>query len=217
MSGGTVFADRELVELLGDKPDLLAIADAIAAADGSASRDPEDEAPEPSDRRPSGGGRGGLVLRRPFVAFVVAVFTVVVLAAPALAVSPRLRELVGLSAAPARSHVLVARVTRVEIETPAPRYAPPLATVSFTVGEAGKAPGTGVPDYSVMFVSFLGKREQGPLIKATGAHGRYRATLRTPVGGITDILVGGFLNTTRGSPAANGDFWIPVINAYLPE
>ncbi|HST15714.1 MAG TPA: hypothetical protein VLJ44_12780 [Gaiellaceae bacterium] len=209
MSGKeTVFGDHELVELLGDKSDLLAIADAIAAVGVRV---------DALERPPAGGVRSRWILRRPVLALVAAIFAVVVLAAPALAVSPRLRELVGLSNAPATPHLLVARITKLTIHYPPPKFAPPLATVRFTVGEDGKPPGAGVPDGSVIDVSFVGKYDDGPLIKAYGRRGHYRVTLRTPEGGITDILVGGFLNTTKGTPAANGTFWIPVINAYLPE
>jgi hypothetical protein len=213
----TVFADRELVELLGDKSDLLAIADAIAAVGVPGSKG-DDRGRELGaggpERHPIGGSRW--ILRRSLLALVAALVVIVVLAGPALAVSPRLRELVGLSSPSRVSHFLVARVTAVTIHYPAPRFAPPLATVTFTAGEAGKAPGTGIPDYSALFVSFIGRDGQGPLIKATGTHGHYRVTLRTPEGGIRDILVGGWLNSVT-TPAANGEFWIPVINAYLPE
>jgi hypothetical protein len=206
----TVFADPELVELLGDKSDLLAIADAIAAVGVG-------PGVEASERPPAGGVRSRWILRRPILALVAAAFAVVALAGPALAVSPQLRELVGLDRAPHASPLIVARITDVTIHYPAPKFAPPLATVTFTVGEDGKPPGTGIPDGSVIDVSFVGRYNDGPLIKAYGKHGHYRVTLRTPEGGITDILVGGFLNTTKGTPAANGTFWIPVINAYLSE
>jgi hypothetical protein len=214
----TVFADRELVDLLSDKSDLLAIADAIASVGVPGSNEDVrggDSGVGGPDRRSVGGG-SRWILPRPVLALVAAVFVVVLLAGPALAVSPRLREFVGLSSPPKASHFLVARVTAVTIHYPAPKFAPPLATVTFTAGEAGKAPGTGIPDYSALFVSFVGKDDQGPLIKATGTHGHYRVTLRTPEGGIRDILVGGWLNSVK-TPAANGEFWIPVINAYLPE
>jgi hypothetical protein len=220
VNGRRVFADRELVELLSDKSDLLAIADAIAAVGVSGS----DDVPgggstslEASDGQPAAGGRGRWLLRRPVLALVAAVFAVVVLAAPALAVSPKLRELVGLSSSrtPSRQ-LIVARLTGLTIHR-APRYALPLATVTFTVGEAGTPPGTGIPSGSVFDVSFVGKDASGPLVKAFGAHGRYRVTLRTPEGGIRNVLIGGFLNTTKGSPAANGDFWIPIVNVYTPE
>jgi hypothetical protein len=213
-----VFADRELVELLGDKSDLLAIADAIASvgAPGSNGDGRGAQSGVVGSEHSSVGDGGRRILRRPVLALVASLFVVVVLAGPALAVSPRLRELVGLSSPPTGSHFLVARVTAVAIHYPAPRFAPPLATVTFTAGEAGEAPGTGIPDYSALFVSLVGTDEQGPLIKATGTHGHYRVTLRTPEGGIRDILVGGWLNSVK-TPAANGEFWIPVINAYLPE
>ena len=210
MSGETVFADRELVELLSDKPDLLAIADAIASVGEPESDD------VPDDGSGAAGGRGRWILRRPVLALVASVAAFVLLAAPALAFSPKLRELVGLSGSRTPPyHLIVARLASVTIH-PAPRFAPPLATVTFTVGEVGKSPGTGIPDGSVIDVSFVGKESDGPLVKATGKHGRYRVTLRTPEGGIRNILVGGFLNSTK-EPVANGDFWIPIVNVYTPE
>lgn len=223
MTRRAVFSDRELVELLGDKSDLLAIADAIASVGAPASRDGHDgdgTAPaDTPDSQPIGGGAGRWLLRRPVLALVAAVFAVVVLAAPAFAVSPWMRELVGFGGSRnARHEFIVAKVTAVTVHLPAPRFAPPLATVTFTVGQEGEAPGAGIPSGSVLFVSFLGRDgDEGPLIKAFGTHGRYRVTLRTPDGGISDILVGGFLNSTKGTPAANGTFWIPVIDNYLPE
>src|SRR4029079_2817154 len=57
----TVFADPELVELLGDKSDLLAIADAIAAVGVG-------PGVEASERPPAGGVRSRWILRRPILA-----------------------------------------------------------------------------------------------------------------------------------------------------
>jgi hypothetical protein len=152
-------------------------------------------------------------------ALIAAVFAVVVLAAPAVAVSPWMRELVGFgSPRNARQESIVARVTNVVIHRPAPRFAPPLATITLTVSQEGEAPGAGIPSGSVVIVSFLGNDgSQGPLVPASGTDGRYRVTLRTPASGIGDILVGGFLNSTKGTPAANGTFWVPVINSYRSE
>jgi len=217
-----VFTDPELVELLGDKSDLLAIADAIGAvgvpafSGGSNGVSASADAPHP---RPGGSSGARWLLRRPVLALVAAVLAVVVLAGPALAVSPWMRELVGLgNPRNARHEFIVATVTNFTIHRPAPRFAPPLATVTFTVGQEGEAAGAGIPDGSVVFVSFLSKDgDEGPLIKAFGAHGRYRVTLRTPDSGVSEIMVGGFLNSTKGTPAANGTFWIPVINAPLAE
>lgn len=209
MSPRKVFMDGELVQLLRDRSDLLAIADAIASVGGGERSEDASDAP-PAD------GQVRRIVRRPVLASLAAVLAFVVLAAPALAFSPTLRELVGLGNSNASSQLIVARLTSVTIH-PAPRFAPPLATVAFTVGEAGKPPGAGIPDGSVFDVQFVGRDASGPLVKAFGTRGRYRVTLRTPEGGIRNVLIGGFLNRIKGSPAANGDFWIPIVNVYIPE
>lgn len=219
MSSRRIFADGELVELLGDQSDLLAIADAIASVGGSERSkdvaDGEGDAAHTPAREAVPDGRVRSLLKRPVLAFVAAALTFVVLTAPALAVSQTLRELVGLSSSQSSSRLIVARLISVNVH-PAPRFAPPLATVTFTVGEVGKPPGTGIPDGSVIDVQFVGGDASGPLVKAFGTHGRYRVTLRTPEGGIRNILIGGFLNSVK-TPVANGDFWIPIVNVYTPD
>jgi hypothetical protein len=175
--------------------------------------------PEPPERGRATGARRWIV-GRPLIAPIAAVVAIIVLAAPALAFSPKIRELVGLKSAPYAPHqTIVAKLTGVRIRTPYPRYGPPLVTVTFTVGEAGKAPGTGVPRGSALFVALVGKSgSPGKLVKAQGSHGRYQATGRAPVGGIKNILIGGWINVTpQQSPTANKGFWIPVVNLYTPE
>lgn len=219
MSPRRIFADNELVELLGEQSDLLAIADAIASVGGSGrskdAPDGEGDAAHTSGRETVPDGRVRWFMKRRVLAFVAAVLAFVVLTAPALAVSQTLRELVGLSSSRSSSQLIVARLISVNVH-PAPRFAPPLATVTFTVGEVGKRPGTGIPDGSVIDVQFVGRDASGPLVKASGKHGRYRVTLRTPEGGIRNILIGGFLNSVK-TPVANGDFWIPIVNVYTPD
>jgi len=217
MSSRRIFADNELVELLGDQSDLLAIADAIASVGGNeSSEDTADgEGAHTSGREPVPDGRVRWLVRRPVLAFVAAVLAFVVLTAPALAVSQTLRELVGLSSSQGSSQLIVARLISVNVH-PAPRFAPPLATITFTVGRVDRPPGTGIPDGSVIDVQFVGPAASGPLVKASGTHGRYRVTLRTPEGGIRSILIGGFLNSVK-TPVANGDFWIPIVNVYTPD
>lgn len=218
MSSRRIFADNELVDLLGDQSDLLAIADAIASVGGDeSSEDPADgegSAAPASGREPMRRAVRWL-MRRPVLAFVAAVLAFVVLTAPALAVSQTLRELVRLSSSQGSSQLIVARLISVNVH-PAPRFAPPLATITFTVGQVGRPPGTGIPDGSVIDVQFVGRDASGPLVKATGTHGRYGVTLRTPEGGIRSILIGGFLNSVK-TPVANGDFWIPIVNVYTPD
>ena len=134
-----VFADSELVQLLGEQSDLLAIADAIASVGGGRSEDASDgesAAVHASGRHPLPDGRVRWIVKRPVLALVATAFAFVVLAAPALALSPELRELVGLGSSQASYQLIVARLTSVTVH-PAPRFAPPLATVNFTVGQAG--------------------------------------------------------------------------------
>jgi hypothetical protein len=212
VSSRRVFADDELVELLGDQSDLLAIADAIASV-GRRDRS-EDVADGDASPAQVPDGRVRWFKRRPVLALAAAVLAFVVLTAPALAVSQTLRELVGLSNSQG-SPLIVARLISVNVHS-APPFAPPLATVTFTVGQVGKPPGAGIPDGSVIQVQFVGSDASGPLVKAYGAHGLYRVTLRTPEGGIRSILIGGFLNSVK-TPVANGDFWIPIVNVYTPD
>jgi hypothetical protein len=220
LSPRRIFADDELVELLGDQSDLLAIADAIASV-GRGERSEEAADGEDAAAYVSGGRKPvsdrpvRRFMGRPVLAFVAAVVAFVVLTAPALALSQTLRELVGLSHTQRSPQLIVARLISVNVH-PAPRFAPPLATVTFTVGQVGRPPGTGIPDGSVIDVQFVGRDASGPLVKAYGRDGRYRATLRTPEGGIRNILIGGFLNSVK-TPVANGDFWIPIVNVYAPD
>lgn len=185
-------ADPELVELFDGEPELLAIADAIAATASA------------SDVRPPRllGRRGWLL-----VACVVAAAAV---AGPALALSSAARELVGLQTSPGVRPALVARVTAIVIRGPHRPGTP--VTVRFTVGEQGKPPGTGVPAgsvFSVLIVPTTGRATQ--LVAARGGHGRYEATGRLSSTGIRQIQIGGFLNVRHGPSPANGGFWIPVI------
>jgi hypothetical protein len=94
----------------------------------------------------------------------------------------------------------------------APRFGLPKATVTFTVGERGMPPGSGIPRGSVISVLVSGKsgRPELQMVKAYGRGGRYTAKIYVPPGGIGSIQVGGFLDVRSGSSAANGDFWIPV-------
>jgi hypothetical protein len=151
--------------------------------------------------------------RRLLVAATVLVATIV--AAPALAFSTTVRDLVGLTK-PSPSPFLEATITGVKVHRPHP---PALATVTvtFTVGEHGKRPGTGVPFGSAFSVLLVGKsvRHDNPpfLIAANGRDGRYSVTTLLPPGGVGSIQIGGFGNFPTGTPAVDGEFWLPV-NAF---
>jgi hypothetical protein len=87
-----------------------------------------------------------------------------------------------------------------------------LITVTFTVAEPGKAPGTGVPVGSVFQVQLT--RNPGPptkLVPAAVHDGRYSVAVRWPGGRLLRVGVGGFL--TGASPTAAGGFWLPVTTA----
>ncbi len=95
--------------------------------------------------------------------------------------------------------------------------------VTFTVGEQGKRPGTGVPFGSDFEMLLVGKtpptRGNAPVfIRTNGSHGRYSATTLLPPGGIGFIQIGGwgdFPTATPDSGAVDGEFWLPV-NQFRP-
>jgi hypothetical protein len=92
-----------------------------------------------------------------------------------------------------------------------------LVTVTFTVGEQGKPPGTGIPQGSTFLVLVVPKtRRAGHLTEAYGKHGHYRATIRLGPGGIGRIQIGGFM-PSNGRKALNGGFWIPTIIVKRPR
>jgi hypothetical protein len=139
-----------------------------------------------------------------------------VAAAPALAFSTTVRELVGLKET-SSPPFLVATITGVTVHKP---HSPALATVTvtFTVGEHGKSPGTGVPPGSD-FELFLYGKTSSPgssrlFISTNGTNGHYSATTLLPPGGIGSIQVGGWVSNAPGG-AADGEFWLPV-NAFRP-
>jgi hypothetical protein len=93
-------------------------------------------------------------------------------------------------------------------------YGLPMATVRFTIGEAGKPPGTGVTFGSYFLVNLVSRTDapSAPwLVRARGSHGHYVATAPLPRGGIGSIQIAGWINVRRGTSAANGTFWIPVV------
>jgi hypothetical protein len=127
------------------------------------------------------------------------------------------REFIGLTK-PSSPPFLVATITGVTVHK---RNPPGLATVTirFTVGEKGRATGSGVPlgsAFSVLLNSKSAPHSNSPLIAATGGHGRYSVTTLLPPGGIGSIQVGGFGNFPTGTPAVDGEFWLPV-NAFSPQ
>jgi hypothetical protein len=182
----SAFADPELSELFDGEPELLAIADAITATTPN---------------------RTAKVVRarRSRLLVAAAVLAAVVAAAPALAFSTTVRELVGLTTK--TSPHFVARVTDVVVHGPRPRPGV-LVTITFTVGEQGKPPGTGIPQGSTFLVLVDGL--PGHLAAASGKNGRYTATLRLARGEIGSIQIGGFM-PSKGPKVLNGGFWIPTV------
>ncbi len=159
--------------------------------------------------------------RRPVRSLLAAAFVgAAVAAAPALAFSAGVQQLVGLRrpAPPSASTSwtrprLVAKVTGMSFQKLS-RYGLPRVTVTFTVGEAGKAPGTGITFGSYFLVdvaSATGAPFLPVLARAYGAHGHYEVTTPVPPGGIGSIKIAGFINHPTGPSAANGTFWIPVV------
>jgi hypothetical protein len=131
-----------------------------------------------------------------------------VVAAPALAFSTPLRHFFGLEYPPAGPF----KATITGISFPKTyRYALPKVTVTFTIGDAGKSPGSGVPNGSTVLVYVSGKTADAwntPVI-ATGANGRYSATTLAPPGGIAVVYIVGFLPSLR---APHGVYFsVPVV------
>ena len=156
-------------------------------------------------------GRRRRTIRQPLVAPLAAALAIlVVVAAPALAFSPRVRELVGLQTQSARGPVFIARVTGVSRH--GPNRPGTLVTVTFTVGEQGKPPGTGVPQGSTFLVLVTRTSQLAP---AYGKLGHYRATTRLGPGGLTGIQIGGYM-PSKGPKVLNGGFWIPTVTD-IPE
>jgi hypothetical protein len=146
-----------------------------------------------------------LVQRRTGLLVASGVLAAYVAAAPALAFSTTVRELVGLKTS-SSPPVFVARVTGVSFN--GPNRPGTLVTVTFTVGEQGQPPGTGVPQGSTFAVLATRTHQLSP---AYGKHGHYRATIRLGSGGLTGIQVGGFMPQKEPGKVRNGGFWIQTI------
>ena len=149
-----------------------------------------------------------LVIRRSLLApLAAALVTVVVVAAPALAFSSRVRELVGLTTS-TPNPVFIAHVTGVFVHGPDTRPGT-LVTIRFTVAQPGKPPGLGIPKRSTFEV--LLTRRSGQFASAYGSNGHYQATIRLGPGrGIGGIQVGAFM-PSKGPRVINGGFWIPTV------
>lgn len=103
-----------------------------------------------------------------------------------------------------RAPGFVARVTGAVLH--GPNRPGTVVTVTFTVEEQGKPPGTGVPAGSAFLVLLTRTNELAP---AHGGHGRYRVNARLGPGGITGIRIGGFM-PSQGARVENGGFWLPT-------
>jgi hypothetical protein len=153
---------------------------------------------------------------RPGVRSVAATVLVLaaIAAAPALAFSTTVRQLVGIEARNARAPHLQATVTGVSVHN---RPVGAVATVTFTVGELGKHAGVGIPAGSVFLVLFIPRRGGSThLIQATGANGHYSVTGWVPRGGLRGVWIGGWLNRLP-MPTAAGGFWLPVTVVDIPH
>ena len=151
--------------------------------------------------------------RRPLRRFArplaAAVVVTAVAAAPALAFSTTLGELVGLqsSSRPVLHVTLTGEITHKSPSRPGT-----LATIFFTVGERGKQPGTGIAPRSVVYVLLstkAGRGQQLQLLAAHGTDGRYSVTTPVPPGGIGPVAVGVAEIVPGGSPSYPSS-WIPV-------
>lgn len=104
-----------------------------------------------------------------------------------------------------RGPAFVARVTGAVLH--GPNRPGTAVTVTFTVGERGEPPGTGVPVGSAFLVLLTHTNELAP---AHGGHGYYRVTTRLGTGGLTGIQIGGFM-PSQGPRVENGGFWLPTV------
>jgi hypothetical protein len=190
----SAFADPELSKLFEEEPELLAIADAITST-----------APQRTARYVARESRRRGLLKGRRLLIAAALVAAAVVAAPALALSPSLRAVVGLRTTASQPQ-FVARVTDVFVHGSRPLPGT-LVTVTFTVGERGKPPGTGIPQGSTFFV--LASGSPGHLATAHGKNGLYRATIRLAQPRIGMIQVGGFM-PQKGPQVLNGGIWIPT-------
>ena len=180
-------------DILADR--ILAIAD---LTDDSDWKDVRRRACRTHDGRPAVMRLPWLDPRRTRSLVAAAIVVAAVAAAPALAFSTTVRELVGLQTSSPRGPVFVATVTGVVLH--GPNRAGTLVTVTFTVGEPGKPPGTGVPQGSTFLVLVTHTSQMAP---AQGEHGHYQARTRLGPGGFTGIQIGGYM-PSKGGKVLNG-------------
>lgn len=160
--------------------------------------------------------RGARSRPRARLSVAAALLVAAIAAAPALAFSTAVRQLVGIEAKSTPAPHLQATVTGVSVRN---QRVGATATVTFTVGELGKHPGVGVPAGSVFLVLFIPRRGRSTsthLIQATGANGRYSVTGWVPRGGLRGVWIGGWLNRLP-QPTAAGGFWLPVTVVDIPH
>lgn len=104
---------------------------------------------------------------------------------------------------------LVAKLTGATIQH---RRTVDLVTVTFTIGERGKRPGTGIPPGSVFLVTMLPAHgaPAPQMVQAHGKNGHFTVSAFVPHGGIRGIEIGGWLNRPKGMPTAAGGFFLPI-------
>jgi hypothetical protein len=150
-----------------------------------------------------------LVPRRTRSLVATALVLAAVAAAPALAFSTTVRELVGLKSPtlPSTGPALEAKLTSVIVHH---RRVGAVISVKFSIGEPGKRPGTGIPHGSLFQILLIPKHGAPTRLDgAQGENGRYSATARVPASGIANIQIGGWLNR-KGIPTAATGFWLPI-------
>jgi hypothetical protein len=157
---------------------------------------------------------------RPIRPLLAAAFAGAAIAAtPALAFSTSVQHLIGLNKPKHPAPLgwtrpkLIAKVTGLSFPKQKP-FGLPMVTVRFTIGEAGKQPGTGITfgSYFLMhIVSRTGTPSRWVFVRASVPRGHYVAKAPIPHGGIGSIEIGGFINVPKGTSAANGTFFVPIV------
>jgi hypothetical protein len=140
-----------------------------------------------------------------------AVLLAALVTTPALAFSSTVRQFVGLKTGESvRGPVFEARVTGLKFH--GPNRPGTVVTVTFTVEQQGRPPGTGVPKGSSFLVLVTRTNHLAP---AYGKDGYYHAAARLGPGGFGGVQIGGFM-PSNGPRGLNGGFWI-LTTLHIPE